>query len=57
MKPWKRVVLVVMACIVTVLGGAHYSGANRAVISSLLSCFGILFVTWMEFPASRVDHR
>jgi hypothetical protein len=57
MKSWKKVALVALACVLTVIAGVHYTGTDRTVISSLLTCFGILLVTWMEFPASRVNNR
>jgi hypothetical protein len=57
MKSWKRILLVAIACFLTAIAGAFYTGADSSVIRSLLTCFGILLVTWMEIPASHVDGR
>ena len=48
MKVWQKMLLVALACVLCYAAGHLYSGDNSMQIRPLLTCIGILLVTWMQ---------
>ncbi len=48
MKIWPKVMLVAVACVLCYAAGHYYTGGSYLQIRPLLTCIGILLVTWMQ---------